>query len=1012
MHSFTHNDFQLKALQRRRTIAAKYPRLMSILVMLCLPITSCTSKLAVTSVAGGKGAGKTCSAGSLKSSTSSAISSSSAATCEAASNLTWSAKSPQSGLTADAQWTPSTSSPFVDQSIQFYEGDACQLTLQDITKLDSLQTRVKTLTAAKAGTFTYKIINADSKGNKVTSECSSAMILSGTSTSTKSSSASAGSSSSASSDTTAPVISQIPSQSTTINTDSVPIGFVVTESSTFACSSTYLSLDSSNTTVVATNAVAWSGTYPLCFATVSPQPGASGSTQLTITATDSSLNSSTATFSFTVSKSFAIGQPGIYRNAAMESNVIGPNNSFNTVTKIGNKFASVDSTGNRVLIWNSEPVSGQPADVILGQTNSYSRLANSNGSATPNNFGLYLPSRVFSDGTRLFVADVFNNRVLIWNSFPTTTGAPADVVVGQTNMTSRVAGSSPMASTLWLPLAGAVANNKLLILDAACHRVLIFNSIPTSNAASADLVLGQANFTSRVTATTATSLSSPYDVSSNGTKIIVTDQGNSRVLIWNSFPASNGQAADVVVGQANFTSSTGGITSSTFSSPASAVTDGTRLYVADGYRVLVWNTIPTSNGAAADFVLGQANMTSQFAYHNNIPSFNALATLNYITATTSKLYVPDSDNSRVLVWNLPVTSDFQAADSVIGQPNGTTNLANNHGLSIPIISYTNSVASDGTRLLVSSWENRRSLIWNSIPTSAIVSPNLILGQANMNQVLFDLGGSVVATNQRGSFSTMVGTKYLVADTTNNRVLIWNALPTTNNQTPDLVLGQANFTSNGTGCTSNTMSGPKHISTDGTKLFVSDTANSRVLVWSTFPTTNGQAASYAIGQANLTSCTGATTAGGLNAPNSAQVIGSKLYVADTNNSRVQIWNSIPGGSGVVANLTIGQPNQTSSTSNNGGISAATMNLPTGIVAAGTKILVSDTYNHRILVWNSAPTATGQAADAVIGQPDFVSSTINNGGLSDNAFYSPGTMAYVGTKLFIADWNMRILVKEYP
>ncbi len=41
------------------------------------------------------------------------------------------------------------------------------------------------------------------------------------------------------------------------------------------------------------------------------------------------------------------------------------------------------------------------------------------------------PTSVTSDGTRLFVTDLGYNRVLIWNTIPTTNQAPANVEIGQ-----------------------------------------------------------------------------------------------------------------------------------------------------------------------------------------------------------------------------------------------------------------------------------------------------------------------------------------------------------------------------------------------------------------------------------------------------------------------------------------------------------------------------------------------------------------------------------------------------
>ncbi len=90
--------------------------------------------------------------------------------------------------------------------------------------------------------------------------------------------------------------------------------------------------------------------------------------------------------------------------------------------------------------------------------------------------------------------------------------------------------------------------------------MLIWNTIPTANNQAADLVLGEPNFTTAPAATvsdlpaTASNLFSPVAVTSDGKRLFVTDLGHNRVLIWNSIPTQNGQAADVVVGQPDMTS--------------------------------------------------------------------------------------------------------------------------------------------------------------------------------------------------------------------------------------------------------------------------------------------------------------------------------------------------------------------------------------------------------------------------------------------------------------------------
>lgn len=312
------------------------------------------------------------------------------------------------------------------------------------------------------------------------------------------------------------------------------------------------------------------------------------------------------------------------------------------------------------------------AKVVLGQPDF------NNNAINLTQAGFRVPTAVATDGTRLAVADTDNNRILIWNSIPTSINQGADVVVGQADFTHNTTAVPPTAKSLRGPQGVWLQNGKLFIADTQNNRVLIYNQIPTSNGASADVVLGVANLTTAVpvalTAVTATAnnLTSPVAVTSDGTRLFVTDLGANRIMIWNSIPTSNQAPADLEIGQPDMSSAvsnnssklcaSNGVVSSTDSTltypgrcentlsfPRFAVSDGTRLYVADGGndRVLIYSTLPTSSASAADVVLGQADFTSY------VPGDNA----DQIQAPTSlaldgtNLYVADVFNRRVLVFS-------------------------------------------------------------------------------------------------------------------------------------------------------------------------------------------------------------------------------------------------------------------------------------------------------------------------------------------------------------------------
>lgn len=58
----------------------------------------------------------------------------------------------------------------------------------------------------------------------------------------------------------------------------------------------------------------------------------------------------------------------------------------------------------------------------------------------------------------------------------------------------------------------------------------------------------------------------------NNPRVVVPDQGNNRVLIYNH-PVANGQRADVVLGQSSFSKATFGTSSTTMASPAAYAFD-------------------------------------------------------------------------------------------------------------------------------------------------------------------------------------------------------------------------------------------------------------------------------------------------------------------------------------------------------------------------------------------------------------------------------------------------------
>ena len=317
----------------------------------------------------------------------------------------------------------------------------------------------------------------------------------------------------------------------------------------------------------------------------------------------------------------------------------------------GSTFYVPDGGNVRVLGFKGIPKKNDAAaKLVLGQKKFTS--AKSGVSSTLFDY----PSAIATAGNQLLITDFGNSRVLIWNKLPIKTNTPADLVVGQSNLTSNV--SATTQSGLDHPELGLfVAGGKLFVSDRNNNRVMIWNSVPSTNGANADVVIGQPNFTSKNASNTETSLDEPEGIWSDGTRLVVADEANNRVLIWNSIPTSNGAPADVVVGQTDFTSSDNPEppTDQSLNEPSGVASDGSNLYVEDwqNNRILVYSPFPSSNNPAASIVLGQADFTHRDENAGNAsPSAQTLFGPFGLSVIGSQLIVNDFGNNRYLIFNL------------------------------------------------------------------------------------------------------------------------------------------------------------------------------------------------------------------------------------------------------------------------------------------------------------------------------------------------------------------------
>src|ERR1039457_6281420 len=237
-----------------------------------------------------------------------------------------------------------------------------------------------------------------------------------------------------------------------------------------------------------------------------------------------------------------------------DSNRVGAAPSNNRVLIFANLSSQLPAPTAELPYNNKCPVCVGAATVVLGQPDFVTTTQNN----VPTQNSLRNPQGVASDGVHLVVADTDDNRILIWNHIPTTNNQNADVVIGQANFTANaLPGNTPNANSMRGPEGVWIQNGKLFVADTQNNRVLIYNHIPTTNGVAADLVLGAPNFTTYVnpdisqqtSTATASDMLNPVSVTSDGVRLFVSDLGYNRVLIFNNIPTPNGAAADVALGQ-------------------------------------------------------------------------------------------------------------------------------------------------------------------------------------------------------------------------------------------------------------------------------------------------------------------------------------------------------------------------------------------------------------------------------------------------------------------------------
>ncbi len=609
-----------------------------------------------------------------------------------------------------------------------------------------------------------------------------------------------------------------------------------------------------------------------------------------------------------------------------------------------------DSGNHRVLGFKNATsfTNGQKADLVIGQVDFQSTSAQGPGNGRRNS-GLTVPTGLAVDSqSNLYVLDSGNNRVLRFPKPAAHTDQLPDLVIGQlgfTTNTSNFNGISPQ-SLAYITPAGALTGylafdsaGNLWVADAGNNRVLRYpvSSLgpDAKNGPSADLVLGQLDFATNTPnndPANFSGLSTPTGIAfdQQGRLYVSESQGavRSRILIYNPPFVRNGQSASRILGvvPANVTPQPPSISEQQFGAGPGGlfvVNNGIGIVDTQNNRLLGFkptdqftaNTL--TQQAQIQYLFGQTDFSSRLpnlGFQEAGP--DRLAAPAAVAVSPTELFIADAGNNRVIVVPYSSGGVVSAATRALGQDQLNLNAPNLvEGREFRFTSGTGpseagvvaDLSSNPPHLYVSDTFNNRVLGFRDLRSiKAGDRADIVIGQPDFAHTQINYPNDANNPTASSLFQPTglaldaAGNLY-VADSGNGRVLRFAnpfaqpaTLPAAN-----LVLGQRNFTSKIQDALASTMGVPYGLAfASNNGLLVSDTGLNRVLYFagtsSTF--TNGQAATTVFGQPdfNSSSATGGSAADNrFSQPRGIATDGDdRLYVADTGNSRVVIFERAP------------------------------------------------------------------------------------------------------------------------
>lgn len=349
------------------------------------------------------------------------------------------------------------------------------------------------------------------------------------------------------------------------------------------------------------------------------------------------------------------------------------------IDTVHHRLFVADSGNDRVLIYNLDTdntMIDDVADYELGQPDFTTETPGVVNITTDQNLRCENDCGLAYDPVRnlLFVNDYY--RVMIFDVATISNGEAAIHELGQPDFTTANCSTTQQDMCAIVgTMTYDIDNQRLFVPDGGANRIMVFDVSTIADYMNADFVLGQPDFSSSSSGTSQTELAMNFTglvYQAPTHRLFVSDFSNNRVMVFDVNPGSmsNGEPAAFVLGQPNFTSSSGTTTAGGLWLPVGLAIDEQRqqLFVQELHneRIMVFDVSSLSNGKNASAVIGAPNFTTIGNFNTiSAATFNPISHMGF-DPSLRRLYVPDTNNQRLLAFDFIRMTKTSVSNGVVG----------------------------------------------------------------------------------------------------------------------------------------------------------------------------------------------------------------------------------------------------------------------------------------------------------------------------------------------------------